>query len=303
MRLIVHLGFHKTASTWLQHLLNDHHADLAERGIWYEPQPGYPAHHFAAWDLLLGDAGRFAAMLGNAAARGCHAVILSSEDLEAVVYNPQVADTIEAAALLHGVTAIEWHVALREPGAYFASLHAQLQHHVYADSVTMFTEVLRKGMLFVADPLPGERGTPYWCYCFDHHAALSDFAAATRHPVLVHDYADADPFPGWRLLDRLGALDAITRAPGAEGRNERLGRDAVTAGYRRRVADALGGALPDDVSAAVDACLAANLAAVPALSRAIGARFADSHRAALDEFSVAARSEVSPPPGNRAESR
>lgn len=286
MRLIVHLGFHKTASTWLQHLLNDHHAELAGRGIWYERQPGYPAHHFAAWDLLLGDAGRFEKMLRDAAGNGCRDIILSSEDLEAIVYNPQVAELIEAAAAAHGVTAIEWHVALREPGAYFASLHAQLQHHVYADCVTMFTEVLRKGMLFVADPLPGERGTPYWCYCFDHHAALADFTAATRHPVLVHDYADADPFPGWRLLDRIGALDAITRAPEAAGRNARLGPEIVVAGYRRRVADALGGDLPDDVAAAVDACLTANLDAVPALARAIGERFAASHRAAIDEFGI-----------------
>ncbi len=55
----------------------------------------------------------------------------------------------------------------------------------------------------------------YWFYCFDYHAYIAGFAARTAHKVVVHDYADADPYPGWRMIDRLGALDAITRLPDA----------------------------------------------------------------------------------------
>ena len=44
MRLIVHMGFHKTASTHLQALMNANHAAMAERGVWYEPRQ-YAAHH------------------------------------------------------------------------------------------------------------------------------------------------------------------------------------------------------------------------------------------------------------------
>ena len=285
MRLIVHLGFHKTASTFLQHLLNDHHAALKERGIWYDRQPGYPAHHFAAWELLTGETALFDEMLRNAIAAGCHTAILSSEDLEAVVFNAETVELIETAAARGGVDEIEWHIVLREPGACFASLHAQLQHHVYADSLTMLIEVLRKGMLFIADPSPGERATPYWCYSFDHHAQIAAFAEATRHPVLVHDYADDVPFPGWRMLARLDALGAITVMPGEEGRNRRVSGDAVEAGYRKRIAEALG----DEPALAhhIDACLAASLAAVPAFAEAVGRRFARSHRAALAAFGIA----------------
>ena len=55
MKLIIHPGLHKTGSTYLQHVLNSNHAQLAARGGWYQQQAGYPAHHFAAWRMLLGD--------------------------------------------------------------------------------------------------------------------------------------------------------------------------------------------------------------------------------------------------------
>ena len=59
MRLIVHLGFHKTASTHLQHLFNLNAESMAARGVWYQPQADYPAHHPAApslrpkWEILF----------------------------------------------------------------------------------------------------------------------------------------------------------------------------------------------------------------------------------------------------------
>src|SRR3546814_8844165 len=58
MRLIVHMGLHKTGSTYLQHIFNDNHEALLGRGVYYQKQPGYPAHHFGAWDILRGDTSR-----------------------------------------------------------------------------------------------------------------------------------------------------------------------------------------------------------------------------------------------------
>jgi hypothetical protein len=280
MRLIVHLGFHKTASTYLQHLLNGNARALTARGIWYDRQKFYPAHHQAAWALLAGDAMPLELMLRTARLSNCHTVILSSEDLEAIPFNPDIMATIEATAAALGVTELEWHIVVREPGAYFASLHAQLQHHVYADTLVMLREVLKKGMVFIPEPLAGEPGAPYWFYCFDHHGYIAAFAARTAHRVVVHDYADADPYPGWRMIDRLGALDAIVKLPDAEGENRRMGADAVAAGYRARIADAIGA----DPSPAFEALLAANLAAVPEAAAIVGARFGDSYRAAVTAF-------------------
>src|SRR3546814_5393940 len=65
-------------------------------------------------------------MIGEAKAAGAHTMILSSENLEGVVFNPEIALLIERVAADHGFDEIEWHAVIREPGAYFESLHSQL---------------------------------------------------------------------------------------------------------------------------------------------------------------------------------
>jgi hypothetical protein len=284
MRLIVHAGFHKTASTFLQHLLNRNAARLAERGIWYQPQPGYPAHHHAAWQLLAGDMTPLTEMIAEARAEGCETVILSSEDLEGAVVNRPVAAAIDAAARADGVDAVQWHVVLRDPGAYFASLYAQLQHHLYADALEMFSEVVRKGTLFRPEPMPGAHATPYWFYCFDYHAFLSGFAADGHH-LIAHDYAADGAFPGWRMIDRLGAIDALVDKPDEDGHNRRLDADAVDQGYRDRIRDMLGPNGDDEeISRLVDRHIAASRASIGAFARLVGDRFGGSYAEAVAAF-------------------
>lgn len=283
MRLIVHMGFHKTASTHLQALMNANCKALAGRGVWYEHHR-FAAHHDIANPLLVGDAAPFAAMLDNASAAGCHTAILSSENLEALPFNPGVAELIETTAAAHGVTGIEWHAALREPGAYFASIHSQLSWHTYADALHMFSEVMKKGVLFLPEPHHGEGATPYWFFAFDYAPFLQAFAAPGR-ALFAHDYNDRNPYPGWRLIRRLGLLDAMTEQPEEWGYNHRLDPDRAAKFFRERLREAAGDRETwHMVRGAVREHLAANLASVPAYAQAVGARFGDSYRQALAEF-------------------
>lgn len=288
MRLIVHLGFHKTASTYLQHLFNLNCAAMAERGVWYAHQPDYPAHHPAAWALLSGDGAPLAAMIAEARKAGCGTVILSSEDLEGAVFNPGVAALIEDVANEGGVKAIEWHAAIREPGAYFESLMAQLSYHVYGDALSLFVQAMQKGTIFIPEPQPGRDATPYWFYCFDYHAFLSGFAAVPGRRLFVHDYADRDPYPGWRLAERLGVRDVLVEQPDVVGHNHRLPADAVEHFYRARLNEAVGGSVEwAMVREAAEQCMAASLSAVPVLARAVGRRYADSYATAIDLYGPA----------------
>lgn len=295
MHLIVHIGFHKTASTFLQSLLNENHAALAERGIWYAPCPqDCPEHHPIAWALMGGDTGPFQTMLRDAATNGCHTVLFSSEELECVPFNQQLADLIESTALASGVKTIEWDVVLRDPGEYFASLHAQLHWHTYADSLFMFTEVMNKGMLFMSDPMPKSGTRPYWFFCFDHHSYVGNFVRSTAAPVHVHDYADGQPFPGWRMLDRIGALDALVRPAGnPNARNPRRDELKIASGFCDRVMEAVNAPqwLPE-LAPAIEDCLRANLAGVPVFAEAVGKRYGPSYRAAIREFGPAEAREV-----------
>jgi hypothetical protein len=231
MRLIVHAGLHKTGSTYLQHVMNDNHAALLRAGVYYERQAGYPAHHFAAWDILRGDTAPIARMAAAARAHDCHTLILSSEDLEGAIFDQAAAEAIEARAWAEGIDRIEWHFCLRDPGETFASLYSQLQHHVFADPTQLFYDGLREGMIMILDPLRGQPGTPYWCFCLDQMRYLQGFAERTGHSIHVHDFRDMTPYPGWRILEAAGALGAIERLPGEEAKNSRLTDAAIRDGY------------------------------------------------------------------------
>ncbi len=279
MRLIVHCGFHKTASTHLQHLLDLNRVALATRGVFYRHDPDFRAHHRTAWRLLAGDAGMLDAMLAEAVAREARDVILSSEDLEGAIFAPEVAALIDRSAARVGAE-VEWHIVVRDPAATFASLFAQLPWHVYVDALWMFAEVMNKGGLYMHDPAPNWGGTPYWFYCFDHLLHLEAFAAATGRTPLVHDYAGGGPYPGWRLLERLGVLDAITAFPDEMGQNRRHADDIVGTSLRARIAEAGG----ETLGRHIDAAVAASLAAVPDCARLVGERFGPTYAAAVARF-------------------
>lgn len=281
MRLVVHMGFHKTASTFLQQLLAGNRAALAGRGVWYDDADVYGAHHPIANPLLAGDPAPLAAMLRRARAAGCETVLLSSENLEALPFVPDVATLLEATAKREGVDSIEWHVVIREPGAYFQSQHAQLSRHTYADAAHMFSEVMKKGVLFMPEPHRFPGAAPYWFFCFDHEAFLRAFAGDTR-TLFVHDYADDAPYPGWRMIARLGIADALVEQPAPHQRNHRLSRGQVHANLRERLCEAVADpVLWDDVTAAVETSIAANFATVGAYARAVGERFNASYCDAL----------------------
>lgn len=284
MKLIIHPGLHKTGSTYLQHVLNDNHAALAERGLWYQPQEGYPAHHHAAWRILVGDEEPLVAMIEQARSAKCHTVILSSEDLEGALYDDRPLHAIDDAANQAEVRTIEWHIVLRGPGAAFASLFAQLQHHVYADAFQLFYDAMRRGFVHMAAPMPNT-GTPYWYYCFDHLTDLGRLQERTGATLVAHDFATKCAFPGATLLDHLGVLDAISTLPGHEARNARPGRDDIIRGYVMRVAEAI----PDEneQQRVIDgflSCLENGLDNIDTYAAMVGERYADSHRAALARF-------------------
>lgn len=284
MRLIVHMGFHKTASTHLQALMNANSERLADRGVWYERQPGYPAHHNVAHALMTGDSAPLEAMFADALGGGADTMILSSEDLECALFNPAVPELIEQVAAAHGIGPIEWHAALREPGAYFESLYAQLSWHSFADAFHMFSEVMKKGVLFMPEPFSGEYATPYWFYCFDYRPFLAAFAAAGRE-VVTYDYADNQPYPGWRLLGDLGVLDAITEPADEAYANHRLTPDTIANHFSARLCEAVGDDEAwADIRDAAAAHIATDQALLPRLADIVGERYGQSYRDALDQF-------------------
>jgi hypothetical protein len=284
MRLIIHPGLHKTGSTYLQHILNDNSAALAARGVHYRQQSGYPAHHEAAWKILLGDPGPIVAMAEEARAADCHTVILSSEDLEGALHDERPLRAIDEACAIAEIEQVEWHVVLRDPEPVFQSLFAQLQHHVYADGFQLFYDVMHRGFVQMEQPMP-ERGTPYWYYCFDPARDLERLFDWNCDPVFAHDFAAGGPFPGSGILRSLGVLDAIGELPGPAARNARPARDDIIRGYVERVAEAVPD--PEDqrrITEGFLACLESALENLPTYAELVGAKCRASHQQALARF-------------------
>jgi hypothetical protein len=285
LRLIVHMGLHKTGSTFLQHIMNDNHEALLANRIYYEKQPGYPGHHFAAWDILRGDTSPISTMIEDGRRSGCETVILSSEDLEGLIFDRNASGAVEEAASAAGVERIEWHMCLRDPGEYFSSLYAQLPHHVFADAASMLYEALREGMIMILDPLRGEPGTPYWCFCFDQLRYITSFAESTSHPVIAHDFRDAAPYPGWGILEAAGGLAAVHELPAEEARNRRMSDVAVREGYCSQILRLLNTEEQRrKILPLIDEHARQNAAAVNCYGEVIGEHFRESMAGALETF-------------------
>ena len=50
-RVVLHVGLHKTGTTFLQTVFETNRDVLAEQGIYYPGGPGEPAQRMASWDL------------------------------------------------------------------------------------------------------------------------------------------------------------------------------------------------------------------------------------------------------------
>ena len=285
MRLIVHAGLHQTGATYLQHVLSENREALRARGIFYPQEAGSCAHHRIAADLLRRDPVSLLAAISAAKAAGCHEMILSSQLLEGAILDRALAAGLELAAQGCGVALVEWHICLRDPGDSFAALYARLQQQLYTDPAAMAVEIMREGVKLVLEPSPYPDAAPFQAFCFDHFRIISAFAARTSNPVCLHDFRDSAPFPGWRMLDRLGLLDALRVLPGAEARNPRPGESEVQAGYAHQILRRLpDGAHRRRLRPMIDDQVRRNAAMVEDYARAIRDLFAPGTAAALQIF-------------------
>jgi hypothetical protein len=146
MRLVLHIGLHKTASTAFQTLCRDNAARLLEHGVYWRVHEGYPAHHEAAWKMLRGEDGAVSEYLAEAR-EGCavrpdlqrRARLRPSGTAESAV-------AIEAEAREAGVTEVIWVAALRRPSEAFRSNISELtKHGIHVDPLQGYLEVMRSG--------------------------------------------------------------------------------------------------------------------------------------------------------------
>ncbi|MCU4653099.1 hypothetical protein N8I71_09665 [Roseibacterium sp. SDUM158016] len=201
MRLVLHIGLHKTASTAVQTLCRDNAGLLAEAGVHWRVHQGYPAHHETAWALLRGETGAIDDYIAEARTMGARTALLSSEELDYVLHVPQKAQAIEAAARAAGVTEIVWIAALRRPSEVFRSLISELtKHGIHLDPLQGYLEIRRTGGLHFTGRLNGGAQFWNWFYTFDYPRYVGRLREAVAGRVVAYDYHAPERFPGAAVL-------------------------------------------------------------------------------------------------------
>jgi hypothetical protein len=284
MRLVLHIGLHKTASTAFQTLCRDNAARLLEHGVHWRVHEGYPAHHDTAWPMLRGERGAVAAYLAEAGDAGATCALISSEELDYVLQVPQKAQAIEAEARETGVTDIRWVAALRRPSEAFRSNISELtKHGIHVDPLQGYMEVMRTGGLHFSGRLNGGVEFWNWFFTFDYGRYFDRLRAAVSGRVVAYDYRAADLLPGAPILrECCGQADALMDGLVPPGQvNARLAEDATA----QNLADILRGHGHDegDIAAllAVRAdtmASAADLGTDGIIDAALDARFGDYAR-------------------------
>ena len=234
MKIILHIGLHKTGSTYLQTLFQQTARLFRPRGIFYQAN----SHHSIAWAVLRGDFAPLQQVIREARTACCETVVISAEDFENLLLDTAAARALEASLFEIGVTEIDWVICIRSQDEYFWSLYSQMSRHVYLDPFSMFYQVMLNGCLRVPTAQP-EAGLAYWIFCFDYARFIPIFAEAIRGRLLIDDFAQRSPFPLYKLFEFLGIADTLSPEILAVSRNERLPKRDIATGYETQFVQAL----------------------------------------------------------------
>lgn len=237
----VHLGLHKTGSTYIQSTAHKNFHALLEKNLYFRREIGYPAHHPQAWAILERDFSGLDRMIEEAEIAGASDLLISSEDLESLVFKPDLAIEVAHRLLDADYDQVVFAMFLRNPGETFWSVYSEISKHLYIDPMAMLTDALRLGYVYVERPHSRTIKSPYWHFCFDHGTYIPRFRDALRRDrrgnqlgARVYNYHDAENFLGRRFFADLGVLETINVLPSAAARNGRLTRNAVQANYVER---------------------------------------------------------------------
>lgn len=213
MRLIIHMGCHKTGTTSFQRTCAALVDVLEAAGVVYDTrgiQSG-PSHQHSGlvWEAALGDFSSFRSMIQAAQEKkGAHTLLISGEAFENCLVQVDLGRRFEEEARDCGIEQVQWIVVHRDPFDYFQSLYAQVSNSPtilsYAGAAGL---VLKTGHLTVAN----HNFSPI--LVFDIQKFLDSFSDAVSGSVEAIPYESfREPSAGRILLDRFLDKDELETA-------------------------------------------------------------------------------------------
>ena len=238
MRVLVHLGLNKCASTFIQKILSNARTRLAQSGTWYPVEDGRTCHyglsrHYGfgpdapeVTDRTIGDA------VNAAAALGCNQLILSSEYLS--LYRPRAAERLMSALDVAGCEA-EFLLFSRDIPGWIKSLFNQYVRTVDGGKAlphidAFVDQVLRNRTIDVVERYEQWSGlvTPGTLRHYrlgkgqDRRAVLKPFSTFCGFPIPTSIDNQDNVSVGAEQLFRIGQLRANPRNKSQEAELQRL---------------------------------------------------------------------------------
>jgi len=174
MKLVIHMGLHKTATTSFQNFLHLNRNALLDAGVIY-PEIQQQASHWLIPRKILQNNWSFLEdymkhHLSTARRSNVKTVLLSSEDFETILLESFRAAQFEKLALGLGYSEIHWICVLRSQWDYFNSLYAEMsQQNVCLNYWEVGDEIVNFGELSIGN------GGNRWRFAFDYDSIIESF--------------------------------------------------------------------------------------------------------------------------------
>lgn len=200
MKLMIHAGLHKTATTTFQAICKRYAAEMLAEKVCFPRVEQRGGHSWTIWELARGNPGPCTQWMRDCSALvGTDGIaILSAEDLENCLIDVRTAQRLEDIAWRNGATSIEWFFVRREGRAYLESVYAEMSKHGAAFDFGRFAAAADT-LGYTCCPSP----TYNFLFFTKPERYIDDVRASVRGGATLLDFeAFCDPFPGHVLLSR-----------------------------------------------------------------------------------------------------
>lgn len=210
MKLTLHCGTHKTATTTFQNICSKNRKTLFEHGILYPElderrhQGGIIKHIQHGNISVLEKFFTMCAELGQG-----RSVLLSSEGFERCLLDHSLANELQRTIFRFGFSNIEWVLVVRDPFQYFESLYAELsKQYMVIDYVAMGEAILAHGLYTASNAFHDN------IFIFDDYRISQKFNQNVSENLVRLNFSQfCSPFPGHVILKSLrienSALDSL----------------------------------------------------------------------------------------------
>ncbi|AIQ97821.1 hypothetical protein [Prochlorococcus sp. MIT 0801] len=229
MKIYIHAGTHKTATTSFQKLCFIKKEDLCEQGLFipefkdkskiinFAQSRGMKVydlsiqHNFLAWYLQLKEIDEIKEFLinayVNAKRKKCNSILISAEDFENILVDEYMANYFESISKEVGFSEIEWIFVKRNSFNYLKSLYSELSKYgLILEFYQLYKIIMTNGYYRVSN---------HWysnIYIFDLINLIERFKRKHSSNISIIKFEDfISPYLGFTILNKIIPVNKLNK--------------------------------------------------------------------------------------------